>query len=190
MIKMADWKPIENYTPYESPDYHAVFSVQLCELINTEGGIDFSDGTWEYDYYSEEQRDRLWKKFEARFYWREIGVLPPTRWKWEVIRKLNEVMPKYKPIYEALENGQNILQKYGEYGKSRNMYSEFPQTMLSGLNQDYVSSGTDKEHENVYLGDWMEQLERIKNYDDVDVLILKELETMFSVFSTVSMNGY
>ena len=189
MINMTEWVPIEDYTPYESPDYHAVFSIQLCELINS-NGIDFSDETWDFDYYNEEQRNRLWKKFERRFYWREIGILPATRWKWELLRKLDEIMPKYKPLYKALDEGQNILQKYGEYGKSRKVFSEFPQTMLSGINQDYATNANDKEHENVYLGDWMEQLEKIKNYDDVDVLILKELESMFSVFSTVSINGY
>lgn len=174
----------------ESPDYHSVYTIQLCELINCEGGIDFKDGSWEFDYYNEEQRDRFWKKFERRFYWREIGVLPPSRWKWELLRKLDEIMPKYKPAYAAIENGQNILQKYGSYGKSRHVFSEFPQTQLSGLNQDYASNGTDKEHEEIYLGDWMEQMENLKTYDDVDVMILKELETMFSAFSSVSINGY
>lgn len=190
MINMADWNPIENFIPFESPDYHSVFTIQLCELINTPGGIDFTDESWDFDSYNEEQRNRFWKKFEARFYWREIGVLPASRWKWELLRKLNEIMPKYKPVYEALENGQNLFQKYGEYGKSRTVYSDFPQTQLSGLNQDYASNGTDKEHENIYLGDWFEQMAKLKSYDDVDVMILNELETMFSVFSTVSMNGY
>ena len=195
MSDMTEWQPIENFVPYESPEYHAVFSIQLCELINMEGGIDFSDESWDFDSYKRtendrEQRDRLWMKFEKRFYWREIGILPASRWKWELLRKLNEIMPKYKPAYEALDNGQNILQKYGEYGKSRNVFSEFPQTQLSGLNQDYATNGTDREHEEIYLGDWMEQIARLKNYNDIDVMILNELETMFSVFSTVSMNGY
>lgn len=88
-----------------------------------------------------------------------------------------------------LEEGQNILQHYGEYGKSRNIYSDFPQTMLGG-NEDYASNGTDREHEEIYLGDWIDQLEKIKHYDDIDVMILKELETMFSCMFTVNINGY
>lgn len=180
---------IENYVPYESPEYHAVFSIQLCELIN-EGGIDFSDESWDFDCYDEEQRNRFWEKFKNHFYWREIGILPPARWKWEVLRKLNEIMPKYKPAYDALANGQNIFQKYGEYGKSRNIFSNFPQTQLSGLNQDYATNGTDKEHENIYLGDWLDQMAKLKSYDDVDLMIIKELDTMFSSLLTVSINGY
>ena len=179
---------VKNYEEYHRDEYHAVYSIQLCELIN-DGWIDFSDSSWDFDCYDEEQRNRLWKKFERRFYWREIGIIPPGQWKWEVLRKLDEIMPKYKPAYDALKNGQNIFQHYGEYGKSRNIFSEFPQTQLGG-NEDYASNGTDREHEEIYLGDWMDQLTKIKNYDDVDVMILKELETMFSCMFTVNINGY
>ena len=145
---------VDFYTPIDFPDYHSVYSIQLCELING-GWIDFNDESWDFDSYNAEQRNRLWDKFEKRFYWREIGIMPPGQWKWELLRKLNEIMPKYKPAYEALENGQNIFQHYGEYGKSRNIYSDFPQTML-GDNEDYASNGTDRQHEEIYLGDWGE----------------------------------
>lgn len=179
---------IEYYEPVEFDEYHSVFSIQLCELIN-DGWIDFSDSSWDFDYYNEEQRNRFWKKFERHYYWREIGIMPPKQWKWEVLRKLDEIMPKYKPIYKMLDDGQNILQHYGEYGKSRNIFSEFPQTQL-GNNEDYASNGTDREHEEIYLGDWMEQLEKLKTYNDVDVMILNELETFFSCMFTVNINGY
>ena len=170
------------------PDYHAVNSIQLCELIN-DGWIDFSSHDWDFDAFDSEQRDRLWMKFEKRYYFREIGLTPPGIWKYELLRKLNEIMPKYKPAYQALKDGVNIFQHYGEYGKSRNMFSEFPQTQLSA-NEDYVSNGTDREHEEIYLGDWMEQIAKLKTYDDIDVCILKELETFFSCMFTVNLNGY
>ena len=179
---------VDNYEEWTKPDYHSVYSIQLCELIN-DGWIDFNSSDWDFDSYDDEQRNRLWKKFERRYYWREIGILPPNRWKWELLRKLDEIMPKYKPLYKMLEEGQNILQHYGEYGKSRNIFSDFPQTMLGG-NEDYASNGTDREHEEIYLGDWIDQLEKIKHYDDIDVMILKELETMFSCMFTVNINGY
>ena len=185
---MADWIDIKEYQMYEKPEFHATFSVQLCELIH-DGWIDFSDDSWDFDSYDEEQRNRLWKKFTRRFYYREIGVIPPGRWKWELLRKLDEIMPKYKPVYKALKDGQDILQKYGSYGKSRNVYSDFPQTLLGG-NQDYASNATDREHEEIYLGDWFDKMDKIKSYDDVDVLILQELETMFSCMYSVSINGY
>ena len=175
------------YSDYE-PDYHAVYTVQLCELINA-NLIDFSLSEWDFDYYDEEQRNRLWKKFENRYYFREIGVLPYKRWKMEIIRKLNEIMPKYKPAYKALDDGQNILQTYGEYGKSRNVYSDFPQTLLGG-NQDYASNATDRQHEEIYTGNWVDQIAKLKTYDDIDVMILNELETFFYSMFTSNLNGY
>lgn len=185
----------DNFTFPITPDFHAVYSIQLCELI--EGGwIDFSDESWDFDSYQREgvendreQRDRLWKKFKARYYWREIGITPPGQWKWELLRKLNEIMPKYKFAYKLLDENIDILQTYAEYGKSRNIYSEFPQTML-GDNEDYASTGTDKQHENIYLGNWIDTMAKLKSYDDIDVMILKELETFFSVMFTVNVNGY
>lgn len=184
------FNPLDPYeTPdYFEPDYHAVYSVQLCELING-GLIDFSSTEWDFDSYNEEQRNRLWEKFKNRFYYREIGIIPYKRWKTELLRKLNEIMPKYKPAYKALEDGQSIFQTYGEYGKSRNIHSEFPQTLLGG-NQDYASNGTDKQHEEIYTGNWMEQIAKLKAYDDVDIMILNELETFFSVMFSVNLNGY
>lgn len=170
------------------PDWHSVYTIQLGELIE-DGLIDFSSEEWDFDFFDEEQRDRLWKKFENRFYWRELGIEPYKRWKWELLRKLNEIMPKYKPAYQALKDGTDIFRHYGEYGKSRNIYSDFPQTLLTG-NQDYASNGTDREHEEVYLGDWMEQMAKLKDYNDVDVMILNELESFFNCMFTVSMNGY
>ena len=176
------------FEPCEMDEYHAPYSIQLCELLNS-GGCGFDLTVDEWDYYNEEQRIRLWKKFKRRFYYRELGIFPASRWRWELLRKLDEIMPKYKQLYKMLENGQNILQHYGEYGKSRNVFSDFPQTLLGG-NQDYASNANDRENEEIYLGDWMEQMEKIKTYDDIDVMILKELETMFSQMYTVTIAGY
>lgn len=194
---------IDDFEFYARPDFHSVFSIQLCELI--EGGwIDFSDESWDFDSYKKtiiidgvpvidendrEQRDRLWEKFKNRYYWREIGITPPGQWKWELLRKLNEIMPKYKYAYKLLDDDIDILQTYAEYGKSRNIFSEFPQTML-GDNEDYASTGTDKQHENIYLGNWIDTMKKLKSYSDVDVMILEELETFFSVMFTVNVNGY
>lgn len=186
-------EPLNNFIPCKCDDYHATYSIQLCELINY-GGIDFDSEEWDFDSYERfegdrEQRDRHWKKFKRRFYFREIGLTNPGEWRWEVLRKLDEIMPKYKPLFKMLDEGQNILQHYGEYGKSRNVFSDFPQTLL-GDNQDYASNATDRESESIYTGDWIDQMAKIKTYDDIDIMILKELEPMFSQMYTVSVNGY
>ena len=121
---------------------------------------------------------------------RDIGVIPPGLWKREFLRKMNEIMPKYKPLYKALDDGANILQTGDQYGKSRDIFSEFPATML-GDNQDYASNGRDREYENVAQGDWVDKAMQIaERYTDIDVMILKEIEPLFSCLLTVSMNGY
>ena len=108
----------------------------------------------------------------------------------QLIRKINELMPKYKPLYKMIDDGIDPLQVGNEYGKSRNIFSEFPETLLNG-NSDYVSTGTDREYEVIKQGNLVEQLEDYaKRYYDIDVMILNELEIMFTSLYSVSTNGW
>lgn len=62
---------------------------------------------------------------------------------------------------------------------------------MLGDNQDYASNGRDREYENVAQGDWVDKAMQIaERYNDIDVMILKEIEPLFSCLLTVSMNGY
>lgn len=181
--------PINPYEPCpEKPDWHAMISIQLGELV--EGGIvDFSEPSWKWNAYNDEQYARVCEKIVNRYYLREIGITPLGLWKRAYLRKMNEIMPKYIPLYQAIDNGANILQTGDSYGKSRDIYSDFPATML-GDNQDYASNGRDRQYENIEQGDWVEKTIQIaERYNDVDVLILNELETLFSCLLTVSMNA-
>jgi len=182
-------EPFDERDECSRPDWHAVFSVQLGELIE-DGVVDFNDTSWDYNCYSKEQRDRLYAKITNHYYWREIGVLPVKRWKMEVVRKLNELAPKYAFLYKALDDGVTPFQLSATYGKSRDITSDFPQTQL-GANQDYASVGLDKEFENITDGNYIDIANNINTtYDDVDVMILKQLEPCFSCLLTVNMNAY
>lgn len=203
---MSNWpvfEELEQFPP--QPDYprdfHSYVTIQLGELV--EGGwvhwytptIDDSmfgvtpDPEWVWDYYDLAQYKRVCDKFNDRFYWDEISMLPPLKWKQQLIRKLNEIMPKYKMMYKAVE-GADIMAKSVKYGKSRNMFSEFPETQLNG-NGDYVSNGNDREYEDVEQGGPVEMAAEIRDkYSDVDVLILDELECMFSGLIAVNANGF
>lgn len=201
---MSSYKftPIDPYIPGEYPrDWHSAVTIQLGELI--EGGwVHWYDDTlddevfgvhpdpeWEWDWYDLQQYKRICDKFNARFYWDEISILPPLKWKQQLLRKLNEIMPKYKLMYKAID-GTDILAKGVKYGKSRNIYSEFPETLLNG-NSDYVSNGADREYEDVEQGGLVEMAEAVRDrYQDVDVLILDELECMFTALVSVNVNGY
>ena len=182
---------IEPYRMCDSvPDFHSVESIQLGELIN--GGLfDWrNDVGLRWDAYSEEQYERVCTKFVNRFFYREIGIVPYGQWILAYVRKMNEIMPKYKPFYKNIEEGADILATEDTYGKSRDLFSDFPATMLSG-NEDYASNGTDRQYENVHQGDFMEKLiEAKERYNDIDVMILEECETLFSCFMTVSVNGF
>lgn len=179
MISMFQEPPLER-------DWHAAVSLTLRELIE-EGIVDFSSEEWDFDSYDDEQRNRFWQKFEDRYYFREIGLIPYAKWKKRLLGKLNEIMPKYKWLYKALADGIDPLQIGSEYNKSRNIDSDYPQTMLSGRS-DYASYGRDFEHEKIQLGDMLERAATLKDAQYVDSMILDELEGLFSCLVTVSMN--
>ena len=170
------------------PEWHSVNTIKLSELYNW-GFYDPSDDSWKWDYYDLDQYTRICDKFIARYSDREIGILPPGEWKRSYIRKLNEIMPKYKLLYKAAED-INILQESREFEKYRTVNSDFPQTQLAG-NQDYASTGIDHESEKLLEGDTVNRLiEVAENYRDIDVMILDELEILFSTLVTVSVNTW
>ena len=151
------------------------YSITLGEWYD-QGFYDPDDESWHWNAYSDEQYSRLCKKFLDRFYFRDVAVLPAYRWKLAYLRKLNEIMPKYKLLYERVEAGVNPLQIEDVYTKSRDIFSDFPQTLLEGQ-ADYASTGDDRESETVREGDVIEKLvDFAERYNDVDVLILGELD--------------
>ena len=181
---------IDPFEPCESrPDWHAVTTIQLGELIEC-GVVDFSDPSWRWDAYSDEQYTRVCKKITNHYFMRDIGVIPPGLWKREFLRKMNEIMPKYKKLYKLEEQGLDPLQTSNTYGKSRDIHSEFPETMLSG-NSDYASSGNDREFENITEGDVLDKWEQIQSrFKTVDVMILEELDELFTCLLTVDMDAF
>lgn len=169
-------------------EWHSVNTIKLSELYKW-GWFDPADDTWKWDYYDEDQYNRICTKFLARYSDREIGILPPGEWKRSYIRKLNEIMPKYKLMYKAAED-INILQESREFNKYRTVNSDFPQTQLAG-NQDYASTGIDHESERLIEGDPVNRLiDFNERYRDIDVMILDELEILFSTLLSVSLNAW
>lgn len=171
------------------PDFFSVTSVQLGELYD-DGWFDLTDDSWYFPRYSDEQHKRLCTKILEHFYYRDIALVPPGLWKREFLRKMNEVMPKYIPMYRYLNEYPELFGANSEYYKSRNIYSDFPQTQLNGANGDYASSGNDMEFERLRQMDILELAERLKSYDDVDLLIIDEIEPLFSCLLTVNVNAY
>lgn len=183
--------PILDWDTISSPgmgEYHDTMTITLQELLADPYMSEVIGGRWAtFDAFDEEQRARLWQKFRARFDWREIGILPIRRWIDRLIGVLNEVMPKYKHLYKVLADGASVLTDRDEYHKSRDVYSTFPQTALGGSNQDYASSGTDREYETVRDYGLLDVSERMRDYNDVDVLVLNELEPLFTCLMSTTM---
>ena len=177
-IQLLDW---ESVADPGVPEYHDTMTITLQELLDDPYLYDVVQQRWQtFDAYDEEQRTRLWSKFRARFDWREIGILPIRRWLDRLMGTLNEIMPKYKPIYAAIEAGTTVMTDWDEWHKGRDVYSTFPQTALGGSNQDYASSGNDREHETIRDYGLLDVAERISAYNDVDVMVLDDLERLFT----------
>lgn len=169
--------------------YFGATSAPLGELHDM-GFFDWEDESWHWDSYNEEQYTRVCKKILNRYQYRELGVLPAARWKDAYLRKMNEIMPKYKMLYSRLDEGINPFQSGSNYEKERNIFSDFPATHLSG-NSDYTSSGNDRERENVNEGDILDKMNEFSNrYRDIDVMILDELDCLFSCLLTATVPVY
>ena len=188
---MSEIPTLPSWEEFESTDvqeYHGTFTISLMQLLSDEEyAIYFRDKWAAFDAYDYEQRERLYKKFRGRFDYREIGLLPVRRWTERLFAKLDEVMPKYKPLYQAIADGATTLNAGSEYHKRRDVHSEFPQTMLASENQDYASSGTDLEYETVRDYGLLDVGERIGSYNDVDVMVLNELEPLFVVLKSITL---
>lgn len=156
----------------ERYDYMTITLGEWYEM----GFYDPSDDSWRFDAYDDAQYRRLCEKFLDRYYYREVSIPLPARWKRAYLRKLDEIMPKYKLLYARVEQGVNPLQEGRDRAKSRDIFSDFPETMLSG-NSDYASTGNDRESDMLREGNAAELLTQFaREWQDVDVLILDELE--------------
>lgn len=181
---------MDAYQDYEPiNDYHAVVTIQLCELIDA-GFCDELLTGWKWDKYNDEQDKRLRKKLVDHYYFREIGLTPPGIWKHEFVRKMNEIMPKYISLYKLLDESPELFGGNSEWYKGRDIFSDFPQTQLSGKNQDYATTGNDKEYQRIKQVDVIDTAKRIRDYNDVDLMIIEDMNTMFSCLLTVNVNAY
>lgn len=182
---MATFRPFE-WDEGTGERYDQV-SITLGEWYDLGFYRPLDDDSWRFDAYDDEQYTRWCAKFLDRYYYRDVGVLPAARWKREYLRRLNEVMPKYKPLYERMAQGINPLQEWDDYEKRRDVFSDFPATLLTG-NADYASTANDTEHETVREGNIADQLDRYMSlYNDADVMLLDEMEPLFSSLMTASI---
>lgn len=185
---------ISPFVPGETaPDYHAVTTITLGELL-APGGIDWTTPQWSWrdDAYDDTQYSRCCAKIENRYYDRELGVMPPGRWRRHFLRLISEIMPILKPLYELTDGNPGIFMSDTDtWHKMRTVFSDFPATQLQA-GQDYASNATDTQYETITNGDFMSKVRSIRqgDYVDIDVLLLEHLNTCFSPLWTVNINNY
>lgn len=185
---------ISPFVPGETvPDYHAVTTITLGELL-IPGGIDWTTPQWSWrdDAYNDTQYSRCCAKIENRYYDRELGVMPPGRWRRHFMRLISEFMPVLKPLYELAAGNPGIFMTDADtWHKTRTVFSDFPATQLV-TGQDYASNATDMEYETVANGNYMDKVKAIRqgDYVDIDVLLLEHINACFSPLWTVGINNY
>lgn len=181
---------IDTIEPYEpEPDYHAVVTIQLCELVE-DGFCDEHLTGWEWPSYSVEQDTLLREKLVNHYWFREISLVPPGVWMHEFVRRMREIMPKYIPLYKLMAESPELYGGSSEWYKGRDVFSDFPQTQLSGENQDYASSGNDREFQRIRQGDVIDTAKRLTDYNDVDLMIVDDMSPLFSCLFTVNTNSF
>lgn len=180
----------DEYYDMLTPEYHDAISISLGELLES-GELDWNNPSWQWDKYDDVQYARVCEKINNRYYSRNIGVLPASRWKRELLRKINETMPKLKPLYAALEKNSDIIMSDSDtYGKTRSVFSDLPATQIQD-NADYASNATDNQFETIVNGPYLNKAAQIAHeYDDIDVILLDAIQSCFSCLLTTNLNNY
>lgn len=181
--------PYQDWDPYVYNLYFNAVTITWGELRDG-GYIDWDSELFQWDWYDEEQRDRLQEMIDRRFWVREISLIPPERWRKYFLETLNEAMRAARLMYQALEDTPGPLAYGDEYHKSRDIRSDFPATLLNGSGGDYASDGRDYEYETIRNGNLEDVMDKLASYLDPDIYVLDKLERCFSSLVSVNINGF
>lgn len=144
-----------------------------------------------YPDFTGPHRERLNSMIQERFWYREICVTPPERWKKLFVSKLNQIIPKYARVWAVEDAGDlKILRQETYNGKARDVHSAYPQSQLQGT-ADYADDGLDHAEGHTRDGPPSEMLtDYMDNYKEPEERILAELETYFSCLATTNLGGF
>ena len=195
-MNKVELKPMTPFQPCPNiPDYHAVMTIQLIELIDSQF-FDWNNNPvlrGAFDGLNKLEGnigERLQSMFIERNKWREISMLPYLQWAQQLAYKIKyELVPKYEPMYRAIQDGDfDPLHISDEYYKERIVDSSFPETLISG-NSDYLTNGHDREYEKIDSGDAIDlALRYYEQYYAVDEAFMNELDVFFIDLWSVSEN--
>lgn len=167
-------------------DYHAVNTIQLCELLNS--GFDLL-----FDYNKNNPDIARIVELAKRHYWfREIAG-SPWEFKQDFNRIIGEQMNRLRPMYNILHGAELDIRSGGATEhKERNIHSEYPQSQIKTNGQDYASNADDRELiDSNTIGD-LEAVERytdlLQRMDSLDMQVVNALAVAFNPFITSFVN--
>ncbi len=175
--------------PYPNNEYWSAVSITWGELRDS-GWIDWDSPDWSWSFFDQEQRSRVQKLIDGRFWFREIAVIPPGAWRIRFLQTLEEAMVETYPMYQVLRDHPDMVLVDDEFHKSRAVSSDFPATLLNGSGGDYASDGRDYEYETVHDGRTLDALRDLREFRHPDLIILDRLEGVFSNLVSLNVNAY
>lgn len=101
---------------------------QLGNGIDVPDGQEYADAVYKYigldkyPIYNELYRVKLNDKIIDHFYFREIGFETAAQFAWYMRRTMNEIMPKYNRLYEALQT--DFIHPLSDWTRHRDLQTE------------------------------------------------------------------
>lgn len=166
-------------------DHHSSNTITFGSLLDS--GWDWGRNDWSCYSMSKETleiiRPRINSKIEDEYFFRELGTLPPGKFKMLLKRTINEAVAKWGPVYETIADGIDLTTVAQEDFRKRSEHSDFPQSALNHETEEY---GTYSDAEQYSKVNKKGPLEAIADYDrafqEPDAAVVASLNTCFSNF--------
>lgn len=182
------------------PASNSKVTITLREIVA--GGVELFDKDDPYPIWSETHRAELEKKILEHYAFRQIGFETIGRFKFELNKKMREIMPYYVKIWHTTRYDYNPIENYNMKegatdivtGKSDNLsrFSDTPQGSVDRLD-NYLTSATKDaeshegktEHEahrtgNIGVTTTQQMIEQERKITiDVDMQIVEALSDLF-----------
>lgn len=159
----------------------------------------FDIGLKTYPIYKEEYRIPLNTKIVNHYWLREIGAETPALFAFYLNQKMNEIMPKYNLLYQALEKDIDFFDTYLDNtetnssgnGTAKTMSNDTPMGKLSDpYSEEYATTTTQDHTESESQGKstrhgysgkpYAEMLYELSNkLVNIDMMIINELDDCF-----------
>lgn len=146
------WRTSQMIREMIPPDNSQV-TITVRELC--ENGFIFFDTNDKYPIWDEKHRADLEKKIIDHYYFRQIGFETPGRFKFELNKKMREIMPYFNQIWKTTKYEYNPIENYNmregatdthksnseDTTENLSRYNDTPQGEIGNLD-DYLTSAT------------------------------------------------